>query len=78
MSRLKLVSAKKMEKLLFHLGFEKVRQKESHAFYRHSDGRTTTLPHHGNRMLLRPLLREIIREIEVTIEQYDELLENSV
>ena len=41
-------------------------------------GQYDTLPHHGNRMLSRPLLREIIREIEVTIEQYDELLENSV
>lgn len=41
-------------------------------------GQYDTLPHHGNRMLSRPLLREIIREIEVTIEQYNELLENSV
>jgi predicted RNA binding protein YcfA (HicA-like mRNA interferase family) len=30
-----------MEKLLFQLGFEMVRQKGSHVFYRHPDGRTT-------------------------------------
>ncbi len=71
MSRLKLVNAKTMEKLLFGLGFEKVRQKGSHVFYRHADGRTTTVPHHKARMLARPLIREILREIEITIDDYN-------
>ncbi len=42
MSKLPLINAKEMEKLLFKIGFEKSRQKGSHAFYRHPDGRTTT------------------------------------
>jgi predicted RNA binding protein YcfA (HicA-like mRNA interferase family) len=71
LSRLKLVNAKTMEKLLLRLGFEKVRQKGSHAFYRHPDGRITTIPHHKARMLARPLIREILREIEVTIDDYN-------
>ena len=71
MSRLKLIDAKTMEKLLFRLGFEKVRQKGSHAFYRHADGRTTTIPHHKAKMLARPLIREILREIEITIDDYN-------
>ena len=71
MSKLRLIDASRMEKLLFRLGFEKVRQKGSHAFYRHSDGRTTTLPHHKGRVLARPLIREILREIDTTLEQYD-------
>jgi predicted RNA binding protein YcfA (HicA-like mRNA interferase family) len=64
-----------MEKLLLRSGFEKVRQKGSHAFYRHPDGRTTTLPHHKGRVLARPLIREILREIEITVEEYTNLLE---
>jgi len=64
-----------MEKLLFYLGFQKVRQKGSHVFYRHPDGRTTTLPYHSGRNLARPLIREIIREIELTPEQFRKLLE---
>jgi predicted RNA binding protein YcfA (HicA-like mRNA interferase family) len=64
-----------MEKLLLRLGFEKVRQKGSHAFYRHPDGRTTTLPHHKGRILARPLIREILREIEITVEDYNSYLE---
>jgi len=74
-SKLKLIDANRMEKLLFARGFVKVRQKGSHAFYRHPDGRTTTLPHHKGRLLARPLLREILREIEITVEQYNDLLE---
>jgi len=46
MSRLPIVDAKAMERILFAFGFAKTRQKGSHAFYRHPDGRTTTLPHH--------------------------------
>ncbi|WP_371136142.1 type II toxin-antitoxin system HicA family toxin [Devosia sp.] len=33
------------------LGFERVRQKGSHVFYRHPDGRTTTVPDHSGRDL---------------------------
>jgi len=64
-----------MEKLLFYLGFQKVRQKGSHVFYRHPDGRTTTLPYHSGRNLARPLIREILREIELTPEQFRKFLE---
>jgi len=71
LSRLKLIDAKRMEKLLLRLGFEKVRQKGSHAFYSHPDGRVTTLPHHKGRMLARPLIREILREIELTVDDYN-------
>ncbi len=76
MSKLKLIDARRMEKLLLAEGFVKVRQKGGHAFYRHPDGRTTTLPHHKGRLLARPLLREILREIEITIERYDNLLKS--
>ena len=74
MSRLKLIDAKTMEKLLLRLGFEKVRQKGSHAFYRHPDGRITTVPHHKAKVLARPLIREILREIEITVEDYNKRL----
>lgn len=75
MTRLTVVNFKTMEKLLLHLGFKPVRQKGSHVFYRHMDGRTTTVPNHGNRVLARPLIREILREIEITPEQFQAELE---
>ena len=76
MTRLPILDAKKVEKLLMNLGFERVRQKGSHVFYRHPDGRTTTLPHHRGRDLARPLLREILREIELTPEDILDMLKD--
>jgi predicted RNA binding protein YcfA (HicA-like mRNA interferase family) len=73
-TKLILVDSSKMEKLLFKLGFEKVRQKGSHVFYRHPDGRYTTVPHHKGRMLARPLIREILKEIKIGVEEYNKYL----
>lgn len=74
MTRLPIVDFKTMEKVLRDLGFQPIRQKGSHVFYRHPDGKTTTLPHHPGRDLARPLIREILREIELTPEQFQEAL----
>jgi predicted RNA binding protein YcfA (HicA-like mRNA interferase family) len=73
-SRLPAITATRMERALFTLGFARVRQKGSHVFYRHPDGRTTTVPHHGGRDLARPLLREILREIELSPEEFSRVL----
>ena len=51
MTQLKLLSAKKLERLILGLGFVKVRQKGSHVFCKHTDGRTTTIPHHSSKDL---------------------------
>jgi len=59
-----------MATLLLRLGFQPLRQKGSHVFYRHPDGRTTTLPNHPGRDLARPLIRELLREIELTPDEY--------
>ena len=75
MSKLRIVDAKKMEKLLYYLGFVRTgRQKGSHVFYKHPDSRITTLPHHKGRDLARPLIREILREIEITVDDYNKYL----
>lgn len=74
MTRLPIVNAKTMEKVLLRQGFERVRQKGSHVFYRHADGRTTTIPHHPGRDLARPLIREILREIELSPDRFTEEL----
>ena len=70
MNRLPVVSFKMMEKVLLRLGFQVIRQEGSHVFYRHPDGRTTTVPNHPGRDLARPLIREILREIEMTPEEF--------
>ncbi|HUO06500.1 MAG TPA: type II toxin-antitoxin system HicA family toxin [Candidatus Binataceae bacterium] len=74
MSKLAIVNAKTMEKVLLRLGFTAVRQKGSHVFYRHPDGRTTTVPHHAGRDLARPLIREILREADIAPEEFERVL----
>jgi len=76
MTRLPILNAKTLEKVLYHLGFERVRQKGSHVFYRHPNGKITTIPHHTGRDIARPLLREILREIDLTPEQFLDELKN--
>lgn len=76
MSKIPVVSFKTMERLLLKMGFEKIRQKGSHVFYRHPDGRTTTLPNHPGRDLARPLVREILREIELAPGEFIEKIKN--
>ena len=74
MSKLALIDAVSMEKLLVKLEFYKVRQRGSHVFYRHADGRTTTVPFHTGKDLPRPLLREILREINLSVDEYNRLI----
>jgi len=69
MNRLPIVNAKTMERFLLKQGFVISRHKGSHVLYRHPDGRTTTIPHHAGRDLARPLMREILRETEVSPQQ---------
>lgn len=76
MSGLPIVNFRTMDRLLRQWGFERVRQKGSHVFYRHADGRTTTMPDHPGRDLARPLIREILREVEVSPETYGAALKD--
>ena len=75
MSQIPIIQFKKMEDLLLRLGFQAAQRKENHVFYRHADGRTTTLPNNPWRDLAKPLVREILREIQLTPEQLREELE---
>jgi predicted RNA binding protein YcfA (HicA-like mRNA interferase family) len=75
-TRIPVVTSKTMEALLRKLGFQAVRQRGSHVFYRHADGRTTTVPHHSGRDLSRPLIAEILREIKLSPEEFASALDS--
>ena len=76
MSKITITDSKKLEKVLIRLGFKFIRQKGSHAFYRHPDGRYTTLPHHSKKDLSRPLIRQIIKQINISTDEYNELVKS--
>ena len=56
--------------ILEKLGFVEVRQKVSHKQYRHSDGRCTTVPFHAGRDISPILLRQIAKDIGLTVEDF--------
>jgi len=70
MSRLKIITSIQMCKLVESIGFVTIRQRGSHKFYRHSDGRTTVIPMHVGD-LDRSLIHKILRDIEITIDDYN-------
>lgn len=70
MSRLIPISPKDLEKKIMKLGFQPLRQKGSHVFYKHPDGRATTIPFHGNYDISPILLTKILKEIKISREEY--------
>jgi predicted RNA binding protein YcfA (HicA-like mRNA interferase family) len=74
MSKLPLLTASELIKLLFKLNFELKRQKGSHKFFQHADGRTTVIPDHPGEKLDRGLLNKIIKQdLQLTIEEFMKL-----
>lgn len=71
MSRLAPISSRRLCTLLEHLGFEQIRQRGSHAYFRHPDGRSTVVPMHRGEDIGRGLLRAILRDIELSVERYE-------
>jgi predicted RNA binding protein YcfA (HicA-like mRNA interferase family) len=74
--KLKPLPGKKVIRILEQLGFEKVRQRGSHIFFRHPDGRTTILPIHKGQDIGRGLLQEIIKDTKLTKEEFLKLLDS--
>jgi len=62
MSKLPLIRALELIKILERIGFKVVRQQGSHVFLRHEDGRTTVVPNHPGEKLDRGLLNKILRK----------------
>jgi len=73
MSRLKIITSVEMCRILEALGFDVVRQRGSHKFFRHGDGRTTVIPMHA-RDLDRSLIRKILSDIAITVDEYNDML----
>jgi len=62
MQKLPLLSAKELIKVLERLGFRFQRQRGSHMFFSHPDGRTTVIPNHPGEEIDRGLLNKIVKQ----------------
>ena len=69
MGHIPVLKPREVAALLGRLGFTEARQRGSHKQYRHPDGRSTTVPFHGSRDISPTLLRQIARDIGLTVDQ---------
>lgn len=74
MTRLPRVKGKQVIKALERAGFAIDRIRGSHVFLKHSDGRVTTVPTHSGETLGPGLLRSILRDVDLSTEQFVALL----
>ncbi|MBI3321400.1 MAG: type II toxin-antitoxin system HicA family toxin [Candidatus Omnitrophica bacterium] len=74
MSKLPVLKPTELVRLLERLGFQRIRQKGSHLYLRHPDGRATVVPMHRGEDLPPGLLRSILHDIELTREDFLEHL----
>ncbi len=71
MSKLPLLNARELVKILQKLGFEIKRQEGSHMFFEHKDGRTTIIPNHSGEDIDRGLLNKIVKhDLKISREEF--------
>ncbi len=73
-AKLRMLKARDVMRALRLIGFKAIRQSGSHVFFQHLDGRTTLVPHHGGEDIGRGLLRQILKEIELSPEEFTRYL----
>jgi predicted RNA binding protein YcfA (HicA-like mRNA interferase family) len=73
-SRLPHLSGSEVVRALQKAGFEIVRQRGSHIYLRHTDGRATVVPVHKSEDLGPGILSKILRDAEMNREEFRQLL----
>ncbi len=66
--------ARKVIRALENIGFRKIRQKGSHLFMRHPDGRTTLITIHPGERIGKGMIRKIINDAELTRDEWLDLI----
>ena len=73
MSELRPLRSEDVLRALKCAGFETMRQRGSHVRLKHPDGRVVTVPMH-KKEIGRGLLRKIIRDAELSVDEFLSLL----
>ncbi len=74
MPPLPLLQARELIAALQKAGFETIRQRGSHVRLKHPDGRVVTIPVHSGQDIGRGLLRKILRDAELSRDEFLNLL----
>jgi len=74
MTRLPRLKGKELVRALEQAGFAVDRTRGSHVFLSHPDGRTTPVPVHSGETVGPGLLRAILRDVELSVDELADLL----
>ena len=61
-------------RVLERAGFSFSRQSGSHKIYKSREGRRATVPYHSGKILHPKILASILRDADLTVERFKELL----
>jgi predicted RNA binding protein YcfA (HicA-like mRNA interferase family) len=75
MSKLKLVAYNKLKKIVESQGYTWQKYCGSHHTFKNTNGQIIVIPNHGSQVIVRPLLRKILNDINLSIDDYNSLLE---
>ncbi len=74
MPRLPILSGKEVVKILEAIGYEEIGRQSSHIRLSHPERKSVTVPDY--KMVSRGLLRKILRDAELTPEEFIKIIEN--
>ncbi len=74
MPKLPRLTAREVCSILEKLGFSVARQSGSHIIYKNSDGKRVTVPFHASKILHPKVLKNILRDANLSIEALGKLL----
>ena len=72
--KLPRITAAEAIRALEKAGFSLARQSGSHKIYKNSEGKRVTLPFHSGKILHPKVLKSILADAGLTVEQFAELL----
>ena len=70
MTRIPPLKAREVNRGLLALGFEKVRQKGSHALYHHEDCRRAPVPVHPSKTISPFLITDILKQLKIDEDEF--------
>ena len=65
----------RIRKVAERSGFEWQRCEGSHNTFKNPEGRIIVIPDHGAQVIVRPLLRKILRDMGISVDEYHKILE---
>ncbi len=73
MPKLNPISPNKLVKIILGLWFSEIRVRWSHHFFRNQEWKTTVIPIHSDEEISVGLLKKILRDICLSVEELEKL-----